>query len=143
MCRHYASLLQDYSAPIEGSKQLKFDDKYPKPMMTQFWAIFAKYMAAYWRMPEYNGTRILLALAVGFLFGAMFWRLGDKVYVLHPSHLPNLCINAVHTQWQPQNNGSCCLKLKDRGHALQHPWRVRNQSQLHGSGLFSACVIQC
>ena len=95
MCRHYASLLQDYSAPVEGSKQLKFDDKYPKPMMTQFWAIFAKYMAAYWRMPEYNGTRILLALAVGFLFGAMFWRLGDKVYVLHPAHLPNLCINVA------------------------------------------------
>ena len=50
--------------------------------MTQFWAIFAKYMAAYWRMPEYNGTRILLALGVGFTFGAMFWRLGDKVYAL-------------------------------------------------------------
>ncbi|DBA99141.1 TPA: hypothetical protein ACH3X3_011764 [Trebouxia sp. C0006] len=79
LAKHYTGLLQDYSAPVEGSKQLKFDDKYPKPMMTQFWAIFAKYMAAYWRMPEYNGTRILLALAVGFLFGAMFWRLGDKV----------------------------------------------------------------
>lgn len=52
--RHYASLLADYSAPAEGSKQLKFDTKYPKPFMTQFWAIFAKYMAAYWRMPEYN-----------------------------------------------------------------------------------------
>ena len=28
---------------------------------------------------EYNGTRFLLALGVGFTFGAMFWRLGDKM----------------------------------------------------------------
>ena len=56
MCRHYANLLADCNAPIEGSKQLKLDTKYPKPIMTQFWAIFAKYMAAY------NGTGILLAL---------------------------------------------------------------------------------
>lgn len=77
--RHYANVLEDYSSPVEGSKQLKFDSQYPKPMMTQFWAIFAKYTAAYWRMPEYNGIRFLLALGVGFTFGAMFWRLGDKV----------------------------------------------------------------
>ena len=75
-------MLEDYSSPVEGSKQLKFATQYPKPMMIQFWAIFAKYTAAYWRMPEYNGTRFLLALGVGFTFGAMFWRLGDKVYVL-------------------------------------------------------------
>lgn len=79
VCRHYADLLQIYSSPVEGSKQLHFDDKYPKPLIAQFWAIFAKYMAAYWRMPDYNATRILLALGVGFVFGAMFWRLGDKV----------------------------------------------------------------
>ncbi|DBA66686.1 TPA: hypothetical protein ACH3X2_002151 [Trebouxia sp. C0005] len=79
LAKHCANLLEDYSSPVEGSKQLKFDSRYPKPMMMQFWAIFAKYTAAYWRMPEYNGTRFLLALTVGFTFGAMFWRLGDKV----------------------------------------------------------------
>ncbi|KAL0018676.1 hypothetical protein WJX77_002041 [Trebouxia sp. C0004] len=79
LAKHYAKLLEDYSSPVAGSKQLKFATHYPKPMMTQFWAIFAKYTAAYWRMPEYNGTRFLLALGVGFIFGAMFWRLGDKV----------------------------------------------------------------
>lgn len=78
-CRHYDGLLETYSSPVEGSKQLHFDDKYPKPLKDQFWAIFAKYMAAYWRMPDYNATRMLLALGVGFVFGAMFWRLGDKV----------------------------------------------------------------
>ncbi|KAL3134216.1 hypothetical protein ABBQ38_006651 [Trebouxia sp. C0009 RCD-2024] len=78
LAKHYARLLEDYSSPVEGSKQLKFDTQYPKPLMTQFWAIFAKYTAAYWRMPEYNGIRFLLAVGVGFTFGAMFWRLGDK-----------------------------------------------------------------
>lgn len=78
-CRHYDELLQEYSTPKEGAKELHFDTQYAKPLPVQFSAIFAKYMAAYWRMPEYNGTRFFLALAVGFLFGAIFWRLGDKV----------------------------------------------------------------
>ena len=78
-CRHYAGLLEEYSSPKEGTKALHFDTKYPKPMPVQFTAIFTKYMAVYWRMPEYNGTRFLLALGVGFIFGAIFWRLGDKV----------------------------------------------------------------
>ena len=51
VCRHYDQLLKEYSAPKEGSKQLKFDTKYPKPMYGQFVAIFTKFMAAYWRMP--------------------------------------------------------------------------------------------
>eukprot|EP00891_Asterochloris_glomerata_P005171 jgi/Astpho2/5171/Aster-04755 len=79
LAKHYDQLLTEYSAPKEGSQQLKFDTKYPKPMYAQFVAIFTKFMAAYWRMPEYNGTRFLLALGVGFTFGAMFWRLGDKI----------------------------------------------------------------
>ena len=98
-CRHYANLLEDYSSPVEGSKQLKFDSHYPKPLMTQFWAIFAKYTAAYWRMPEYNGTRFLLALGVAFTFGAMFWRLGDKVWVPCPA-----CQAAACTQTHLQSS---------------------------------------
>ena len=77
--RHYAGLLEEYSSPKEGSKKLQFKDKFPKPLPVQFTAIFTKYMAVYWRMPEYNGTRFFLALAVGFVFGAIFWRLGDKL----------------------------------------------------------------
>ena len=37
------------------------------------------HLCMYWRMSEYNGMRFFLALAVGFIFGAIFWRLGDKV----------------------------------------------------------------
>ncbi len=44
--------------------------------MVQFHTVFAKYTAAYWRMPEYNGMRFFYAISVGFLFGAIFWRLG-------------------------------------------------------------------
>ena len=43
----------EYSAPKEGSQQLEFDTKYPKPMYAQFVAIFTKFMAAYWRMPVF------------------------------------------------------------------------------------------
>ncbi|KAL3150185.1 hypothetical protein ABBQ32_000044 [Trebouxia sp. C0010 RCD-2024] len=79
LAKHYQGLLDEYSSPKEGSKELHFDDKYPKPLALQFTAIFTKYMAVYWRMPEYNGTRFFLALAVGFIFGAIFWRLGDNL----------------------------------------------------------------
>ena len=44
--------------------------------MVQFHTVFSKYTAAYWRMPEYNGMRFFYAISVGFLFGAIFWRLG-------------------------------------------------------------------
>ena len=44
--------------------------------MVQFHSVFQKYTAAYWRMPEYNGMRFFYAISVGFLFGAIFWRLG-------------------------------------------------------------------
>ena len=75
-CRKYDKLLDEFSSPKEGTQALKFDSKYPKPFMVQFHTVFQKYTAAYWRMPEYNGMRFFYAITVGFLFGAIFWRLG-------------------------------------------------------------------
>ena len=74
--RKYEKLLDEFSSPKEGTQALKFDSKYPKPFMVQFHTVFQKYTAAYWRMPEYNGMRFFYAISVGFLFGAIFWRLG-------------------------------------------------------------------
>ncbi|KAL0021570.1 hypothetical protein WJX77_010078 [Trebouxia sp. C0004] len=79
LARQYDKLLADFSSPKEGTKALKFDTKYPKPFIIQFKTVFDKYWAAYWRMPEYNGFRFFYAISVGLLFGAIFWRLGDKV----------------------------------------------------------------
>lgn len=75
-CRKYDKLLDEFSSPKEGTKALAFSSKYPKPFMVQFHTVFEKYTAAYWRMPEYNGMRFFYAISVGFLFGAIFWRLG-------------------------------------------------------------------
>lgn len=75
-CRQYDKLLDEFSSPKEGTKALHFSSKYPKPFMVQFHTVFQKYSAAYWRMPEYNGMRFFYAISVGFLFGAIFWRLG-------------------------------------------------------------------
>lgn len=75
-CRKYDKLLDEFSSPKEGTQALSFKSKYPKPFMVQFHTVFAKYSAAYWRMPEYNGMRFFYAISVGFLFGAIFWRLG-------------------------------------------------------------------
>ncbi|KAL0051690.1 hypothetical protein WJX82_000289 [Trebouxia sp. C0006] len=79
LAKKYDKLLDEFSSPKEGTKALSFKSKYPKPFMVQFHTVFAKYTAAYWRMPEYNGMRFFYAISVGFLFGAIFWRLGDKL----------------------------------------------------------------
>ncbi|KAL3141609.1 hypothetical protein ABBQ32_004850 [Trebouxia sp. C0010 RCD-2024] len=79
LARQYDRLLQDFSSPAAGTTALKFETKYPKPFATQFRTVYDKYWAAYWRMPEYNGFRFIYAISIGFLFGAIFWRLGDKV----------------------------------------------------------------
>lgn len=76
LLRQYDELLEEFSSPTAGSQALKFDTKYPKPFATQFRSVYDKYWAAYWRMPEYNGFRFFYAVSVGFLFGAIFWRLG-------------------------------------------------------------------
>lgn len=76
MCRQYDRVLDEFSSPKEGTAALHFDSKYPKPFQIQFRAVFDKYWAAYWRMPEYNGFRFIYAICVGALFGAIFWRLG-------------------------------------------------------------------
>ena len=75
-CRKYDKLLDEFSSPKEGTQALKFKSKYPKPFWVQYQTVFTKYTAAYWRMPEYNGMRFFYAISVGFLFGAIFWRLG-------------------------------------------------------------------
>ena len=82
LCRQYDKLLAEFSSPKEGTQALKFDTKHPKPFWVQFQTVFAKYTAAYWRMPEYNGMRLLYAVMMGFVFGAIFWRNG---YALIPA----------------------------------------------------------
>lgn len=74
--RKYDRLLDEFSSPKEGTAALKFDTIYPKPFMVQFRTVFEKFSAAYWRMPEYNGSRFFFAVFVGLLFGAIFWRNG-------------------------------------------------------------------
>lgn len=76
VCRQYDKLLDEFSSPKQGTQALHFDSTYPKPFTIQFRAVYEKYWAAYWRMPEYNGFRFFYAISVGFLFGAIFWRLG-------------------------------------------------------------------
>ena len=83
VCRKYDKLLDEFSSPKEGSKALKFDTVYPKPFMVQFHTVFAKYFSAYWRMPEYNGSRFFYAVVVGLLFGAIFWRNGYAFWLVH------------------------------------------------------------
>eukprot|EP00891_Asterochloris_glomerata_P009650 jgi/Astpho2/9650/Aster-03918 len=77
LAKRYESIIQENSQPKEGSQPLNFETKFAKNTLQQFVIIWRKFMAIYWRTPEYNGVRFFFAVCIGLLFGAIFWKLGD------------------------------------------------------------------
>ncbi|KAJ4705161.1 Pleiotropic drug resistance ABC transporter [Melia azedarach] len=71
-------LIKELSTPPPGSKDLYFPTKYSQPFLIQCKACFWKMRQSYWRDPQYNVTRYLMTLVVGFLFGLIFWNKGTK-----------------------------------------------------------------
>ena len=51
------------------------------PGISQVKICFNKFWITYWRTPEYNGTRFSFTVGVALLFGAIFWKLGGKMWV--------------------------------------------------------------
>ncbi|KAL3160198.1 hypothetical protein ABBQ32_010959 [Trebouxia sp. C0010 RCD-2024] len=134
LAKQYDKLLDEFSSPKEGTKALRFDSKYPKPFWVQFQTVFHKYSAAYWRMPEYNGMRFFYAISVGFLFGAIFWRNGDKLTTqagltnvlgaLYASVLFFAIINALVVQ--PVINAERAVSYRERAAGMYSfaPWTL-------------------
>ncbi|XP_021728709.1 ABC transporter G family member 39-like [Chenopodium quinoa] len=72
-------LVEELSIPSPGSSDLYFPAKYSQPSFVQFKACFWKQYWSYWRNPQYNLVRFALTIAVGLIFGVIFWNKGRKI----------------------------------------------------------------
>ncbi|MCO5557017.1 hypothetical protein L7F22_010572 [Adiantum nelumboides] len=73
------ALVKQLSVPIPGSKELSFPTKFSQNFFEQCLACLWKQHWSYWRNPYYNAVRLLFTAAIGFLFGTIFWNLGQKL----------------------------------------------------------------
>ncbi|KAF3441700.1 hypothetical protein FNV43_RR15615 [Rhamnella rubrinervis] len=71
-------LIKELSTPAPGSQDLYFPTKYSQPFSVQCKACFWKQHWSYWRNPQYNAVRFLMTIAIGILFGLIFWDKGQK-----------------------------------------------------------------
>ncbi|KAH7352828.1 hypothetical protein KP509_19G065900 [Ceratopteris richardii] len=72
------ALIKELSTPIPGAQDLHFPSKYPTTFIEQCLTCLWKQHKSYWRNPHYNSVRFLFTIAVGIIFGTIFWRLGQK-----------------------------------------------------------------
>ncbi|KAL4357686.1 hypothetical protein HN51_028978 [Arachis hypogaea] len=71
-------LIEELSTPLPGTKDLYFPTRYSQSFITQCKACFWKQQMSYWRNPTYNAIRFFMTIAVGIIFGFIFWKKGDK-----------------------------------------------------------------
>ncbi|KAF2318385.1 hypothetical protein GH714_006520 [Hevea brasiliensis] len=71
-------LIEELSIPAPGSKDLYFPTQYSQDFFTQCKACFLKQHWSYWKNPRYNAIRLFMTIAVGVIFGLIFWNKGDK-----------------------------------------------------------------
>ncbi|KAK6152321.1 hypothetical protein DH2020_014956 [Rehmannia glutinosa] len=71
-------LIKELSTPPPDSKDLYFPTKYSQPFLTQCKACFWKQYWSYWRNPQYNAIRFFMTIAIGVIFGIIFWDKGQK-----------------------------------------------------------------
>ncbi|KAL6342007.1 hypothetical protein AAG906_038253 [Vitis piasezkii] len=69
-----------YYTPAPGSKYLYFPTEYSQSFITQCKACFWKQHYSYWRNSEYKAIWFFMMIAIGFIFGVIFWRKGDQIY---------------------------------------------------------------
>ncbi|EEF30370.1 ATP-binding cassette transporter, putative [Ricinus communis] len=71
-------LIEELSTPAPGAKDLNFPTQYSQDFFTQCKACFVKQHWSYWKNPRYNAIRLFMTIAVGFIFGLIFWDKGQK-----------------------------------------------------------------
>ncbi|XP_050210478.1 pleiotropic drug resistance protein 2-like [Mercurialis annua] len=71
-------LIEELSTPAPGFKDLYFSTQYSQDFLTQCKACFLKQHWSYWKNPRYNAIRMFMTIAVGFIFGLIFWDKGQK-----------------------------------------------------------------
>jgi len=78
MSRRNKALIRELSTPPPGTKDLYFPTQYSQSTWEQFKSCLWKQWLTYWRSPDYNLVRFFFTLAVAFVVGTVFWRVGKK-----------------------------------------------------------------
>jgi ABC-type multidrug transport system ATPase subunit/ABC-type multidrug transport system permease subunit len=77
VARQMMEVIKQYEVPEPGSQPLAMGAMHVAPFKTQFTANFVRFWRMYWRLPEYNLTRLVVTLGIAFVFGSLFWRQGN------------------------------------------------------------------
>lgn len=72
-------LVEHFSSPAPGSKDLDFPTHYPQNGWKQFKACLWKQFWSYWRSPSYNLMRIIFTFIAYVLLGVLFWDQANKI----------------------------------------------------------------
>jgi len=81
LSRRNKALVNELSTPPPGAKDLYFPSQYSQSTWGQFRSCLWKQWLTYWRSPDYNLVRYFFTLAAALIVGAIFWKVGTKMYV--------------------------------------------------------------
>ncbi|XP_025635247.1 pleiotropic drug resistance protein 1-like isoform X2 [Arachis hypogaea] len=76
--RRNKNLIAELGNPAPASKDLYFQTQYSQPFLVQCLACLWKQHWSYWRNPPYTAVRFFATVLISFIFGTIFWKLGDK-----------------------------------------------------------------
>ncbi|CAH2064224.1 unnamed protein product [Thlaspi arvense] len=74
-----SELVKQSSEPDSGSSDLQFKRTFAQSWYGQFKSILWKMSLSYWRSPSYNLMRLIHTLISSLIFGALFWKQGQKI----------------------------------------------------------------
>lgn len=77
--RSNSELVKQLSQPESGASDLQFKRTYAQSWYGQFKSILWKMNLSYWRNPSYNLMRLIHTLISSLIFGALFWKQGQKM----------------------------------------------------------------
>lgn len=72
-------LLDELSKAKSNAGDLYFPSKYAQSFAVQCIACLWKQQCSYWKNPQQNNSRFIIAVVTSLLFGAIFWDIGSKL----------------------------------------------------------------
>lgn len=78
MHRQNKAVVEEFSAPPPGAKDIHFPTQYAQSTWGQFKSCLWKQWITYWRSPDYNVARFFFSLFAALMVGTIFWQVGSK-----------------------------------------------------------------
>lgn len=76
--KYNKELVKELSKPAPDAQDLEFETLYSQSLLEQTQCCLWKQYLTYWRSPDYNCTRLVFSFICAFLFGTIFWNVGQK-----------------------------------------------------------------